>query len=105
MADNKTLTTLVKDITYHYIKHFYDKKLKQNNVKKILDEEVKVFVNDMYEVKKTDLQQYIKNALKDTLGTQYPKLQVNMLVLEMFQDPDFAKERVINEIIHFQNSL
>ena len=30
MADNKTLTTLVKDITYHYIKHFYDKKLKQN---------------------------------------------------------------------------
>jgi hypothetical protein len=105
MADNKTLTTLVKDITYHYIKHFYDKKLKQNNVKKILDEEVKVFVNDMYEVKKTDLQQYIKNTLKDTLGTQYPKLQVNMLVLEMFQDPDFAKERVINEIIHFQNSL
>lgn len=105
MADNKTLTTLVKDITYHYIKHFYDKKLKSENVTKIPDDKVRQFVNEMYEVKKADLQQYIKKTLKENLGDQYPKLQVNMLVLEMFQDPDFAKERVINEIIHFQNNL
>lgn len=105
MTDNKTLTTLVKDITYHYIKHFYDKKLKEENVKTIPDADVRNFVNEMYEVKKIDLQQYIKNTLKETLGDQYPKLQVNMLVLEMFQDPDFAKDRVINEIIHYQNSL
>lgn len=105
MTDNKTLTTLVKDITYHYIKHFYDKKLKEENVRTIPDADVRKFVNEMYEVKKTDLQQYIKNTLKETLGDQYPKLQVNMLVLEMFQDPDFAKDRVINEIIHYQNNL
>ena len=105
MTDNKTLTTLVKDITYHYIKHFYDKKLKEENVKTIPDADVRKFVNEMYEVKKTDLQQYIKNTLKENLGDQYPKLQVNMLVLEMFQDPDFAKDRVINEIIHYQNNL
>lgn len=56
MTDNKTLTTLVKDITYHYIKHFYDKKLKEENVRTIPDADVRKFVNEMYEVKKTDLQ-------------------------------------------------
>lgn len=105
MADNKTLTTLVKEITYHYIKHFYDKKLKEENVQKIPNDDVKKFVNEMYVVKKIDLQQYIKQSLKDTLGEQYPKMQANMLILEMFQDPDFAKERVINEIIQYQDNL
>ena len=32
-------------------------------------------------------------------------MQANMLILEMFQDPDFAKERVINEIIQYQDNL
>ncbi len=105
MADNKTLTTLVKDITYHYIKHFYDKKIKEEKVNKIPNDDVRKFVDEMYDVKKIDLQQYIKNTLKDTLEDQYPKLQVNMLVLEMFQDPDFAKDRVINEIIIYQDNL
>jgi len=105
MTDNKTLTTLVRDITYHYIKHFYDKKLKEENLVKIPDEKVIEFVNAMYVEKRKDLENYIKNTLKENLGENYPKLQVNMLLLEMFQDPDFAKNRVINEIINYQNNL
>lgn len=105
MSDNKTLTTLVRDITYHYIKFFYDKKLKEENVNKILDSQVREFVNEMYDEKRKDLENYIKNTLKENLKENYPKLQVNMLLLEMFQDPDFAKNRVINEIINFQNNL
>ena len=106
MSENKTLTTLVRDITYYYIKHFYDKKLKEEGLTTIPDDEVVKFVNSMYEIKKKDLENYIKTSLKETLGEdKYPKMQVNLLLIEMFQDPDFAKNRVINEIITYQNNL
>lgn len=102
--DNKTLPTLVKDITYFYIKHYYDKKLVEDNVSKIPNEAVERFVNDMYHEKEEELKDYIKTSLKNTLGEQYPKLQVNMLLLEMFENPEFAKQRVINEIINYQDN-
>lgn len=104
MADNKTLPTLVRDITFFYIKHYYDKKLKDDNIQKISNEEVVRFVNQMYHEKETELKDYIKNTLKETLKENYPKMQVNMLLLEMFENPDFAKKRVINEIINYQDN-
>ena len=60
MAENKTLTTLVRDITYYYIKHFYDKKLREENVTKIPNEEVTIFVNNMYHIKESDLKKVDK---------------------------------------------
>jgi hypothetical protein len=102
--DNKTLPTLVKDITYFYIKHYYDKKINELNVNKLPNDDVIKFVNEMYHEKEVELKDYIKKTLKDTLGEKYPKLQVNMLLLEMFENPEFAKQRVINEIIVFQDN-
>ena len=101
----KTLPDMVKDITFFFIKHHYDKILKESNKTKLEAIEIENFINKMYTEKEKTLKQYIKDSLKETLKEQYPKMQVNMLILEMFEDPDFAKKRVYNEIISYQDNL
>lgn len=101
----KTLPYMVRDITFFYVKHFYNKELQNKNVQKLEEKDVINLVNTMYHEKETELKEYIKNTLKETLGEEYPKLKVNMLLLEMFDNPDLAKKRVITEIIEYQNNL
>ena len=98
----KTLLYMVRDITFFYIKHFYNKELEKKNVKILEEKDVIDLVNTMYHEKESELKEYIKNSLKETLGDEYPKLKVNMLLLEMFDNPDLAKKRVITEIIEYQ---
>ena len=82
-----------------------NKELQNKNVQKLEEKDVINLVNTMYHEKETELKEYIKNTLKETLGEEYPKLKVNMLLLEMFDNPDLAKKRVITEIIEYQNNL
>lgn len=100
----KTLPNMVKDITFFYIKHHYDKILKESNKQMLEPSEIENFINKMYTEKESELKKYIKDSLKETLKDNYPKMQVNMLILEMFEDPEFAKKRVYNEIINYQTN-
>ena len=101
--EDKTITNMIKDITFHYIKFFYNKELDNRKVDRLLDSDVSTLVNDLYETKSDSLKKYIRDTLKDNLKENYPKLQVNMILLEMFQDTDYAIQRVINEIVNYQN--
>jgi len=101
--EDKTITNMIKDITFHYIKFFYNKELDNRKVVRLLDSDVSNLVNDLYETKSDNLKKYIRDTLKDNLKENYPKLQVNMILLEMFQDTDYAIQRVINEIVNYQN--
>lgn len=101
--EDKTLANMIKDITFHYIKFFYEKELDNRNVNKLLDTDVSILVNSLYETKTDNLKKYIRDTLKENLKENYPKLQVNMILLEMFQDTDYAIKRVINEIVNYQN--
>lgn len=101
--EDKTIANMIKDITFHYIKFFYNKELDNRKVDRLLDSDVSTLVNDLYETKSDNLKKYIRDTLKDNLKENYPKLQVNMILLEMFQDTDYAIQRVINEIVNYQN--
>ena len=79
------------------------KELDNRKVDRLLDSDVSTLVNDLYETKSDNLKKYIRDTLKDNLKENYPKLQVNMILLEMFQDTDYAIQRVINEIVNYQN--
>ena len=101
--EDKTLTNMIKDITFHYIKFFYEKELDNRKVNRLNDEDVKLLVNELYSSKSESLKKYIRDTLKENLGDKYPKLQVNMVLLEMFEDVDYGIQRVITEIINYQN--
>jgi len=105
METNRTLPNLVKDITLHYIKFYYDKYLKEHNITIVEDSELQKLVNELYTERQRDLRDYIRKTLKSHLKEGYSSLAVENILCEMFDDADYAKERVILEITNYQNKL
>lgn len=94
------LPDLVKQITIHYIEFFYNKLAKKYVDNKIPESDLRVFVADMYDTKQIDLKNYIRKSLRDMLENEYSTMATENILLEMFRDSAFAKERVIQEILH-----
>lgn len=101
----KPLTSLVKDITYFYIKHFYEKELQIKSVKKLDDTTLTQLIDKLYNEKANDLKKYIRNNLKENLGDKYSAIATENILIEMFNDPDYSKKRVFLEIQDYQNTL
>lgn len=101
----KKLPQLVKDITYFYIKYYYEKELTTNNTNKLTDDKIKQLISTLYNEKSSDLKKYIRDTLKENLADNYSPLLVENILLEMFNDPEYSKHRVYLEIIDYQNSI
>ena len=97
------LVDMVKDITYFYIKYYYEKQLADNNQKKLSEDELKNMINNLYVEKAPDLKKYIRDTLKENLKETYSSFSVENILLEMFSDPEYSKYRVFLEIMEFQN--
>ena len=101
----RSLVSHVRDITLFYVKHYYEKYLKENDLKIIPTEELVNLVNKLYEEKKSSLSKYIRKTLKENLGDKYSSMATEQIILEMFQDPEYSKNRVIIEIENYQSNL
>ena len=99
------LTILVKDVTYFYIKYYYEQELEKNNKKQLSDIELQNMINNLYVEKSLDLKKYIRDTLKENLGDKYSSFSVENILLEMFADPEMSKHRVYLEIMEYQKSL
>ena len=99
------LTILVKDVTYFYIKYYYEQELEKNNKKQLSDTELQNMINNLYVEKSLDLKKYIRDTLKENLGDKYSSFSVENILLEMFADPEMSKHRVYLEIMEYQKSL
>ena len=97
------LVDMIKDITYFYIKYYYEKQLTDNNQKKLSEDELKSMINTLYIEKASDLKKYIRDTLKENLKDAYSSFSVENILLEMFSDPEYSKYRVFLEIMEFQN--
>ena len=97
--DTVNLPDLVKQITIHYIEFYYNKFAEGFPDRKVPEAELRRFVGEMYETKQVDLKKYIRNSLKDNLGEKYSATATENLLLEMFADASYAKERVVQEIL------
>lgn len=104
MDQKRNTTNLIKDIVFYYIKFYYDKELK-NKKKHIMEEcEIETFVNDMYTDNTDKIKTYIRNSLKKNQKENYNKFIVENILVEMFNDIEYAKNRVIIEIKTYQNN-
>ena len=97
--ESVNLPDLVKQITIHYIEFYYNKFAESFPGKKVPEDELRKFVSEMYETKQVDLKKYIRTSLKDNLGDKYSATATENLLLEMFADASYAKERVVQEIL------
>lgn len=105
MSNDRNLPSMVKDITYFYIKHHYDKELVTRNVRMLDENDVKVLIENLYYQKKDDLKKYIRETLKENLGSSYSPISTENILIEMFTDPEYSKHRVFLEIMEYQKHL
>ena len=106
-TSNNNITDLVKQITIHYIKYYYqtfEQNYRINTGNKLVPEnELREFIDEMYEKKQLDLKKYIRTTLKENLKENYSTMATENILLDMFKDPTYAKERVIQEILNEQD--
>ena len=96
------LADMVKDVTYFYIKYYYEKELVDTKQSKLSENDLKNMINKLYLEKSTDLKKYIRDTLKENLKENYSSFSVENILLEMFSDPEYSKHRVFLEIMNFQ---
>ena len=104
MDNNKNIVTLIRDIVFYYIKYYYDKYLEENNCCEIEKSKLPCFVKDLYLENTIKLKDYIRNSLKKNLKEEYNKTIVENILMEMFEDVDYCKNRIIDEIILYQET-
>ena len=104
MSSNN-LTTMVRDITYYFIKYYYDKELQTTELHILEEGHLLDMINRLYTEKASELKKYIRDTLKENLGTGYSSLAVENIILEMFNDPEYSKQRVFLEIMEYQRKL
>lgn len=105
MATSNNLTTMVRDITYYFIKYYYDKELQTTEQRLMLEDQLRVMIDRLYLEKSGELKKYIRDTLKENLGAGYSSLAVENIILEMFNDSEYSKQRVFLEIIEYQKKL
>lgn len=105
MATSNNLTTMVRDITYYFIKYYYDKELQTTEQRLMPEDQLRVMIDRLYVEKAGDLKKYIRDTLKENLGAGYSSLAVENIILEMFNDSEYSKQRVFLEIIEYQKKL
>ena len=96
------LADMIKDITYFYIKYYYEKELTDTKQQTLSENDLKNMINKLYLEKTSDLKKYIRDTLKENLKENYSSFSVENILLEMFSDPEYSKHRVYLEIMEFQ---
>lgn len=103
------LPNTIRNITFHFIKVHYNKYLEEHNLKKIGKEKVPEVVNELYEEKETELKKYIRGTMRKNFADYDKnftlKTTTEEIILEMFDDPDFSKNRIIIEIENYQRKI
>lgn len=105
MATTNNLSTMVRDITYYFIKYYYDKELQTSGQWILPEDKLRVLIDQLYLEKANDLKKYIRDTLKENLGAGYSSLAVENIILEMFNDPEYSKYRVFLEIVEYQKNI
>lgn len=92
----------IRNIIFYYIKQKYTNILQDKKNSLIEREELVDMVDNLYNTEKGELQQYIRDCLKDMMLDQYNSPLVENIIFEIFDDEELAKNRVILEIENYQ---
>lgn len=104
----QSLPNIIKNISFHFVKLNYNKYLEDNKMEEIPKDRLEEVVGELYDQKQTELKKYIRGTLRrnfpDYDQNFSMKTSTEEILLEMFEDPDFAKNRIVLEIEAYQES-
>jgi len=104
-----SLPNTIRNITFHFIKVHYNKYLEDNKLSKIDKEQIPEVVNELYEDKESELKKYIRGTMRKNFPDYDRnftlKTSTEEIILEMFEDPEFSKNRIIVEIENYQRKI
>lgn len=102
-------TKLVKDLVLLYIKENYNEYLKQNNLQKIQEDQIKNVITKLYTERKQHLKEFLKTTIKkisESRGEEYiGDLFINNLCNEIYNDDELCISRLVLEITKYQKNL
>ena len=94
---------MIKDLVIFYVKTNYEEYLKSNGIEKIEEDSISSVVDSLYTEKKEHLRGFILNSMREMLKMEYPgDLPINAILNDVFQDDDFNKTKLVQEITSFQ---
>ena len=100
------LVNIIKNITFHYIKMQYNDYLNDHNLNLIPEEDIPRVIDELYDNKQKEVKKFIRGTLRknfqDYDSNFSLKASTEEILLEMFEDSDFAKNRLIIEIKNYQ---
>ena len=103
------LPNTISNITFHFIKVHYNKYLQDNNITKIDKMKLESVVNELYEEKEQELKKYIRGTMRKNFPDYDKnftlKTSTEEILLEMFDDPEFSKNRITIEIENYQRKI
>ena len=100
-----SLQEQIRNIIFYYVKKEYNEHLKIHKIKYIPHNEINDVVRKLYTDKREDLKIFIRTCLKDMLNGQYQSLLVENIILDIFDDDDFAIHRCSLEIKQYQEQF
>ena len=108
MTKEINLPEIIKNITFHFIKIHYNKYLEDNELNKIPENDLENVINNLYDDKQKDLKKYIRGTMRKNFpdyNTNFTlKTSTEEILLEIFDDPDYAKSRLVLEIKNYQDN-
>ena len=103
---SNTPEKLIQDLILFYVKENYTIYLKQNDIKKIPEENLESVINSLYTERKEHLKDFIKTSLKKIMGEKYVgDLVINNILIDIFRDDDLCKNRIKLEIVQYQKTI
>ena len=103
------LPNTIKSIVLHFIKVHYKQYLDDNKLSKIPEDEIEEVVYGLYDDKQQELKKYIRGTMRknfpDYDSNFTMKTTTEEIILEMFDDPDYSKNRLVLEIKNYQETL
>ena len=92
----------IRDLIHFYVKTNYEAHLSENDIKIIPEEEIEGVIKKLYDDRKTHIQEFILESLKtlykDKMGEYPGDSTIKNILLNIFQDDELCKTRLISEI-------
>jgi len=99
----------IRDLIHFYVKTNYEAYLNDNNIKIIPEEEIDEVIKNLYDDRKSHIQEFILESLKTLYKDkpdEYPgDSTVKNILLNIFQDDELCKNRLSSEIKLHQQQM
>ena len=101
-----TIETRIKELIQFYVRTNYENYLKERSITLIPDEDIPAIVTELYTNRKDHLRIFLKESLKQLMGSEYPgDLPVLNILVSAFEDDQLCINRLIMEIQVYQGQF